>query len=1328
MIDASRSLADSLVWLVDNALAPLIAGFQTLASVTSPLPNWFETIIYLVGGLIIALGGLSKAMVTLKITALVTSYQNLSTAVVKATQATTGFTTVLVGLRTILAAIGGPITWIVLGLGSLAAAIGFATTASSRQIANLEKEMVAYGDLSKSIEGYIAELERLRETPLTEREKLNLLKNMAEAFPEIAAQIRATLGDVNKLTVVMDEFQKTQDEKILVQQVDALDGYTKKINKAVTSIENMKYAQKGLGKGEKVLISGKWFDENELAEEIAKQEEQMNVWATNVADIVMKAEDSTRGAVTWEEVFPWTMDAGPRMETLKSIIVSKIREIQDGVQQEAGKASISLYGNAGEWKKELDDAGTVYTKFVKNRADTESKLNSKIRMLVKDINTESIAAIAKQQEIFKERVEMNEIFYRESKISEQQYFDFKKQIEKESREFYKESTSGQLADLSAFHVKKADEIQKWLDKENERIDKHVKGVMAKENERYRLSIELDRRIALAKKGIEDPKEVLEKATSTNKLKEDAEKKHFAELERIRLKEKGSVREFENEKLQLTIQRLSEQYLRQAAALKVAEEQNDTDAIKKAREAEQDALRQFEEAKTAHVKKGATDRIEIRKEEYELAKEQADVAFARVQDKIAKDEAEGVLTHQGAEESKTAATLDHYARAYQLAVDNVVKIRAIQGEDNDAYREALKEQLTAEEKYFEERGKFTDKYVEDRRKALEDIKELETKHLREVEDYEDKITKLGEKSSKDLVKAQETYAEKVSEINEKLEKKLEDLAYDLKEKYEDYAEDRLEAEQEAAAGIITENEKIDDKIREVANRGKSDRHKDKDNEKAAADKLRRGIELLNQARNEGNEEALKAGKELLEQSAELYGDIGGDKKSKKAEKGLRDIKKANEDFYKAQESIEKGKIDKDKADTDEKYEYEKGKAEEAAKDELDDAERVRKERIKEIQEVYATGAEEEKKRHARVMEDFEVEKNKLIEILNTANSIIAQTTGNIKLGVQLPTKGEVQQKVGEVIEGAGSQSDIDWSGKINIDPKTGTAIVDAVNGQVSQAITDSPGKIDWKSKINVDPDTGTMVVDAVSSQVEEAATKQGEVEVPVSAKVQAPEAPGQEIGNVQAMSDSVDRLRTKLTDPLQVVFTFVGLDLLQQAVAYLDHLQDKTITVTTKYVTEGRASKEAQASTSVATAFNGGLMGFFNKGGGVFKKLASPFVSAGSLFRDSVPAMLSKFEFVHRARAVREYGVDFMRRVNNLQFPKELARGFMDGGLSSGLSGAVGMTRNLVIPESVMRNLAGTVDNSSISTYNVTIGDKALRPRGKVSSLTKDLLSEVRKRY
>jgi hypothetical protein len=54
--------------------------------------------------------------------------------------------------------------------------------------------------------------------------------------------------------------------------------------------------------------------------------------------------------------------------------------------------------------------------------------------------------------------------------------------------------------------------------------------------------------------------------------------------------------------------------------------------------------------------------------------------------------------------------------------------------------------------------------------------------------------------------------------------------------------------------------------------------------------------------------------------------------------------------------------------------------------------------------------------------------------------------------------------------------------------------------------------------------------------------------------------------------------------------------------------------------------------------------------------------SGSGTSDSIRAWLSNGEFVHRAAAVRKYGIGFMQAINSLRFPMDHVRGFVGGGM------------------------------------------------------------------
>lgn len=109
----------------------------------------------------------------------------------------------------------------------------------------------------------------------------------------------------------------------------------------------------------------------------------------------------------------------------------------------------------------------------------------------------------------------------------------------------------------------------------------------------------------------------------------------------------------------------------------------------------------------------------------------------------------------------------------------------------------------------------------------------------------------------------------------------------------------------------------------------------------------------------------------------------------------------------------------------------------------------------------------------------------------------------------------------------------------------------------------------------------------------------------------------------------------------------------------DELQDKTITIDVKVKGKGASIVQDKA--------DGGYImpSFFAKGGDVFRKLISPFITSGSGNKDDVPAMLMKGEYVQTQSAVRKYGTAFMDSIRSGVFPLELAlggiKGFANGG-------------------------------------------------------------------
>lgn len=128
--------------------------------------------------------------------------------------------------------------------------------------------------------------------------------------------------------------------------------------------------------------------------------------------------------------------------------------------------------------------------------------------------------------------------------------------------------------------------------------------------------------------------------------------------------------------------------------------------------------------------------------------------------------------------------------------------------------------------------------------------------------------------------------------------------------------------------------------------------------------------------------------------------------------------------------------------------------------------------------------------------------------------------------------------------------------------------------------------------------------------------------------------------------------------------------------------DKTETVSEANVTEHKAS-----------------------GGLIFSRLQSRFINKGSGTKDDVPALLMKNEFVHRAAAVKKYGVDFMYKLNNLQIPASITKMFANGGIVGNTVGFVQKYANGGLIRSTKRKLeelfAGSGINLNVNNLDIS---------------------------
>ena len=185
----------------------------------------------------------------------------------------------------------------------------------------------------------------------------------------------------------------------------------------------------------------------------------------------------------------------------------------------------------------------------------------------------------------------------------------------------------------------------------------------------------------------------------------------------------------------------------------------------------------------------------------------------------------------------------------------------------------------------------------------------------------------------------------------------------------------------------------------------------------------------------------------------------------------------------------------------------------------------------------------------------------------------------------------------------------------------------------------------------------------------------------------------ELGNVKAIVDNLIKKAYSLIVEGKVDEAIYNIKAVKSE---LDTLKDKIITVT---VVEKKVEKKVEQNAS------GGQVGTYATGGEVYRRLQSRFINTGSGNKDDVPALLMKNEFVHRAAAVKKYGVDFMYKLNNLQIPASITKMFASGGLVSNAVGAVHKFANGGLIRSTKRKLeelfAGSGVNLNVDNLNIT---------------------------
>ena len=353
--------------------------------------------------------------------------------------------------------------------------------------------------------------------------------------------------------------------------------------------------------------------------------------------------------------------------------------------------------------------------------------------------------------------------------------------------------------------------------------------------------------------------------------------------------------------------------------------------------------------------------------------------------------------------------------------------------------------------------------------------------------------------------------------------------------------------------------------------------------------------------------------------------------------------------------------------------------------------------------------QEKAKEAR--EDSEITKEKAEEHLSDSSKERVNASDPDKMaeaakkaGLQVTDEGvvtnlydpELTKKSAEEVE----RLNEDLCNRINQDAielakNTNKAIDDAVkaSGSLIDEFVNKLNTVDTASFGNafVDDFMSSLRPEAVKASIDELVAALNEQfkeinieELPITVNA---ETAITELGAVKSQADSLIKEAYRLVVEGKVDEAIRNIKAVK---AELDTLKDKKVTITIE--------KVEKDST-------GGSVGTYATGGQVYRRLQSRFINTGSGNKDDVPALLMKNEFVHRAAAVKKYGVDFMYKLNNLQIPKSITQMFASGGLVSNAFGAVHRFANGGLIRSTKRKLeelfAGSGVNLNVDNLNIT---------------------------
>ena len=986
-VDALRDLADAMTWVIDNGIKPLLSALSPIADAFLALPRPIKTLIVLISTLSGVLFLFSKSLAVIKLTVFSTALGTAAVTAFKAGGAVAVLAKGMVGLKAALLFIAGPTGLIIAAIAALAAAMYLLSENADRQVEAFETLRGEFKATTNELNSFIQELTKIEEKELDlsfgmgKEEILGYMSKLVKKYPELAAEVYATHGNIEKLNKVLEEHKKKIDALSFKSAMEGLDGYA-------TQLANQSHKLTGL--------KNKWliFDKDKHADNLAKAEAAVKITMNNIAAIVMEANEKEVD-INWAEMFEvpdFYFDRKNNPFTkLRDSILAQVAQMESDIKKTKIEEAFGLYGLAGKWKREFDDAGTELQKFL----DGNFEKNERYANLISKIDKGAVQLIiGEQNELARRTIEIN-------KKTGDERLAATDQLVKDSAA----ANARMAADENVILIKRHNSIVKWEEKKialmvQSRKDKKLS--MAEEQTIY---AEGQKKMEKAFSVALGADKILSTLKDSNKTKEAEFEIHQQRLTGIAKSGRDSQENVALQKTNAAQIFYNSQYL----AAQIAYKKIDS-AASAEKEHREEAFKIMEKARVAS-EKSQTDavitntnlRIAEQEREYEQGTSERETAHAGLLANIVTAEAKGIISHDQAEQAKLQTTLDYYDRAYQKAKEYLAQINKEQRPEE--YQDRYTALLTAEKKYYNEKKQYAQKYTEEVASLNKSLLSKDESVQKKTRTYNQKLEKFDKTSHKKRIEAHVDFKDKLQEIDydyakevEKIEKDLADdiegINKDLQDELNDIADDRISRAKDLQATLAGVEESTADKIRKINQRGMTDPQKEVSNERAAYQKLSEAKKLQWKAEKTNNIELAKQAQSMLEDVQSLAVEFENAAKARnlvtKAGKSLEAnvvVQKNIEDLESERKAVQAvADAEQKRKEAREDAIYEKKQATEVYDKSIQDLEDWKTQKLQAIKDTFDQAVLSENQRHFNEMADLDKEIAKLQEKLALAKKM------------------------------------------------------------------------------------------------------------------------------------------------------------------------------------------------------------------------------------------------------------------------------------------------------------------------------------------------------